>query len=164
MTFNVTVARRTAPRVRALRGRAQERFWEAVQRLEDEGCKAAHYRMRAPDGGDAHICGLRFYADWRMHLVFGDHDDIVVAWVGQHSDEENPHIDGAVDIPELADIGRRRKDQPPCCDEPDKAPIDQKLVDRINALRPARAPYRPRLGCASGLGHEDARTPRHDSG
>jgi hypothetical protein len=38
----------------------------------------------------------------------------------------------------LADIGRPRKDQPPCCDEPDKAPIDQKLVDRINALRPQR--------------------------
>jgi hypothetical protein len=139
VTFNVSVARRTAPRVRALRGRAQERFWEAVRQLEGEGCKAAHYRMRAPDGGDAHICGLRFYADWRMHLVFGENNNIVVAWVGQHSDKENAHIDGAEDIPQLAHIGRRRADQPPCCDEFDEPPADQDLVDLVNALRPARA-------------------------
>jgi hypothetical protein len=73
-----------------------------------------------------------------MHIVFAEHNEIVVSWVGQHSDKENPHVDGATDIPQLADIGRPRKDQPPCCDEPDKAPIDQKLVDRINALRPPR--------------------------
>jgi hypothetical protein len=94
--------------------------------------------MRAPDGSDAHVCGLRFYADRRMHIVFAERNEIVVSWVGQHTDQENPHVDGATDIPELADIGRPRMDQPPCCDEPDKAPIDQKLVDRINALRPPR--------------------------
>lgn len=139
MTFNVTVARRTAPRARALRGKARDRFWEAVQRLEHEGCKAADYRMRAPDGDDAHICGLRFYGDWRMHLVFGESDDIVVAWVGRHSDQENVHIDGAEDIPQLVHVGRRRADQPPCCDEFDEPPADQDLVDLINALRPRRS-------------------------
>ena len=51
--------------------------------------------MRAPDGSDAHICGLRFYADWRMHIVFAENNEIVIAWVGQHTDQENPHIDGA---------------------------------------------------------------------
>jgi hypothetical protein len=43
--------------------------------------------------------------------VFAEHNEIVVAWVGQHTDQENPHVDGAT---------------------------DQKLVDRINALRPPR--------------------------
>jgi hypothetical protein len=61
--------------------------------------------MRAPDGSDAHVCGLRFYADWRMHLVFGENNEIVVSWVGQHTDAENPHVDGAVDLPQLAEIG-----------------------------------------------------------
>ena len=113
MTFTVTVAARTSPRVKALRGKAKDKFWEAINRLEHEGCAAGHYRMRAPDGSDAHICGLRFYADWRMHIVFAEHNEIVVSWVGQHSDKENPHVDGATDIPQLADIGRPRKDQPP---------------------------------------------------
>lgn len=139
MTFTVTVARRAAPRVDALRGRAQQKFWQAIEHLEHEGCKAAGYRMRAPDGTDAHVCGLRFYADWRMHLVFGDHDDIVVAWLGRHSGDENVHVDGAADIPQLADIGRPRPDQPPCCDDFDQPPTDQDLVDLVNSLRPRRA-------------------------
>lgn len=142
MTYTVTVASRASPRVKALRGEPKDKFWEAIKRLEQEGCAAGHYRMRAPDGSDAHVCGLRFYAAWRMHIVFAENNEIVVSWVGQHTDKENPHVDGATDISELADIGRSRKNQPPCCDEPDKAPIDQKLVDRINALRPVRS--RPR--------------------
>jgi hypothetical protein len=93
--YTVTVATRANTRVKALRGKAKNKFWEAVNRLEYEGCAAGHYRMRAPDGGDAHICSLRFYADWRMHIVFAEDSEIVVAWVGQHTDKENPHIDGA---------------------------------------------------------------------
>jgi hypothetical protein len=73
-----------------------------------------------------------------MHIMFAENNEIVVSWIGQHNDKENPHIDGAADLPHLADIGRPRADQPPCCDELDEAPVDQKLVDRINALRPPR--------------------------
>jgi hypothetical protein len=113
VTYTVTVAARANPRVKALRGKPKDRFWEAIKRLEHEGCAAGDYRMRAPDGSDAHVCGLRFYAEWRMHIVFAENNEIVVSWVGQHTDKENPHVDGATDIPELADIGRPRKDQPP---------------------------------------------------
>ena len=58
MTHTVTVAARANPRVKALRGKTKNKFWDAINRLEHEGCNAGHYRMRAPDGGDAHICGL----------------------------------------------------------------------------------------------------------
>jgi hypothetical protein len=87
VTYTVTVAARANPRVKALRGKAKDKFWEAVDRLEHEGCAAGHYRMRAPDGQDAHVCGLRFYADWRIHIVFAEDNEIVVAWVGQHTDQ-----------------------------------------------------------------------------
>lgn len=40
MTFTVTVARRANPRVKALRGKAKDKFWEAVSHLEHEGCAA----------------------------------------------------------------------------------------------------------------------------
>jgi len=136
--FTVTVAPRANPRVKKLRGKAKSNFWEAIDRLGDEGCAAGHYRMRAPDGGDAHVCGLRFYADWRMHIVFADDNEIVVSWLGRHTDAENPHVDGAVDLPQLAEVGRPRKDQPPCCDEHETAAVDQDLVDLINALRAPR--------------------------
>jgi hypothetical protein len=63
VTFTVTVAARAKPRVKALRGKAKDKFAEAVNRLKHEGCAAGDYRMRASDGSDAHMCGLRFYAD-----------------------------------------------------------------------------------------------------
>ena len=136
MPFDVSVARRADPLVKGLRGKPKDGFWAAIERLEHEGCRAAHYRMRAPDGTDAHICGLRFYGDWRMHLVFGEDDAIVVSWVGRHTETENVHVEGAEDIPQLADIGRRREDQPPCCEDPEDPPVDQDLVDLVNQLRP----------------------------
>jgi hypothetical protein len=48
VTFTLTVARRVSPRVKALRGKTKDKFWEAVSHLEHEGCAAGHYRMRAP--------------------------------------------------------------------------------------------------------------------
>ena len=58
--------------------------------------------MRAPDGSDAQVCGRRFYGDWRVHIVFAEPNEIVVAWVGQHTDQENPHADGATDVSQPA--------------------------------------------------------------
>jgi hypothetical protein len=69
--------------------------------------------MRAPDGGDAHVCGLRFYADWRMHIVFAEDNEIVVSWLGRHTDAENPHVDGAADLPQLAELAAREKTSRP---------------------------------------------------
>ena len=38
----------------------------------------------------------------------------------------------------VAARAKPRVNDAPCCDEPDKAPIDQELADLINALRPPR--------------------------
>ncbi len=94
--------------------------------------------MRAESGVDHRICERRFYRDWRMHLVFGDLDDIVVSWVGQHTEDENVHADGARDIPGLSAIGRARDAQPPCCDDMEEPPADPDLVELVNQIRPRR--------------------------
>lgn len=142
--FKVTVARRCQPRVQALRGAAKKRFEGVAEELRHQGCEAGGTRMRAETGGDHHICERRFYRDWRMHLVFGDQNDIVISWVGQHTEDEAVHMEGARDIPGLSGIGRARDQQPPCCDSLDDPPADPDLVRLVNQIRSARRqPPRP---------------------
>lgn len=57
--FNVNVARRCQPRVKALRGEAKNSFERVVEELRHRGCEAGGTRMRAETGGDHHICERR---------------------------------------------------------------------------------------------------------
>lgn len=136
--FTVTAARRCVPRIKALRGEAKTSFDRTVDELRYRGCEAGGTRMRADSGEDHHICERRFYRDWRMHLVFGERDDIVISWVGRHTEDEAVHRDGAQDIPGLTGLGRARDRQPPCCDDLDEPPADPDLVELVNQIRPTR--------------------------
>jgi hypothetical protein len=134
--FSVTVARRCDPRVKALRGEVRKRFDRVVEELRHQGCEAGGIRMRADTGADHRVCERRFYRDWRMHLVFGDDDDIVISWVGRHREDEDVHAEGARDIPGLSGIGRARDAQPQCCDDLDNPPAAPDLVGLVNQIRP----------------------------
>ena len=136
--FSVSVARRCEPRVKALRGEAKKKFDRVVDELRQRGCEAGGIRMRAETGTDHHVCERRFYRDWRMHLVFGDEDNIVISWVGRHTEDEDVHADGSEAIPGLSGIGRARDQQPACCDDLDDPPADPDLVRLINEIRPTR--------------------------
>jgi hypothetical protein len=136
--FSVSVARRCEPRVKALRGEAKKRFDRVIDELRGRGCEAGGIRMRAETGVNHHVCERRFYRDWRMHLVFGEEDDIVISWVGRHTEDEDVHAEGAEAIPGLSGIGRARDHQPSCCDALDEPPADPDLVELVNQIRPAR--------------------------
>lgn len=101
--FSVTVARRCDPRVKALRGAAKKHFDRVVEELKHRGCEAGGIRMRGETGADHWVCERRFYRDWRMHLVFGDDENIVISWVGQHTEDEDVHGEGAQGI--LVSVG-----------------------------------------------------------
>lgn len=142
--FKVTVARRCGPRVKALRGEAKKRFDRVIDELRQRGCEAGGIRMRAETGADHRVCERRFYRDWRMHLVFGDEQNIVVSWVGRHTEDEDIHGEGAEGIPGLSGLGRGRDQQPKCCDDLDDPPADPDLVRLVNQIRPARRQRRAR--------------------
>jgi hypothetical protein len=142
--FKVTVARRCEPRVKALRGEAKKRFDHVVEELRHRGCEAGGVRMRANTDTDHRVCERRFYRDWRMHLVFGEEEDIVISWVGRHTEDEDVHAEGAQGIPGLSGIGRARDQQPKCCDDLEDPPADPDLVRLVNQIRPVRRRSRPR--------------------
>jgi hypothetical protein len=94
--------------------------------------------MRAETGANHWVCERRFYRDWRMHMAFGDEENIVISWVGEHTEDEDVHSEGAQGIPGLSGIGRARDDQPKCCEDLEDPPADPDLVDLVNQLRPTR--------------------------
>ncbi len=100
--------------------------------------------MRAETGADHRVCERRFYRNWRMHLVFGDEENIVISWVGEHTEDEDVHMEGAQGIPGLSDIGRARDEQPKCCDDLDDPPADPDLVDLVNQISDGRRRHRAR--------------------
>jgi len=136
--FSVSVARRCEERVKALRGDAKKGFDRVVEELRHRGCEAGGIRMRSDTGADHRICERRFYRDWRMHLVFGDEENIVISWVGQHIEDEDVHAEGAQGIAGLSGVGRARDEQPKCCDDLEDPPADPDLVDLVNQIRPGR--------------------------
>jgi hypothetical protein len=71
-----------------------------------------------------------------MHLVFGDEENIVISWVGEHTEDEDVHAEGAQAIPGLSGVGRARDEQPKCCDDLEEPPVDPELVDLVNQIRP----------------------------
>ena len=121
-----------------MRGEAKKHFDRVIEELKHRGCEAGGIRMRGETGADHWVCERRFYRDWRMHLVFGDEENIVISWVGEHTEDEDVHGEGAQDIPGLSGIGRARDDQPACCDDLEDPPADPDLVDLVNRLRPTR--------------------------
>jgi hypothetical protein len=94
--------------------------------------------MRAETGADHRICERRFYRKWRMHTVFGDDENIVISWVGEHTEDEDVHAEGAQAIPGLSGIGRARDEQPKCCEHLEDPPADPDLLDLVNQIRPRR--------------------------
>ncbi len=100
--------------------------------------------MRADTGADHRVCERRFYAAWRMHLVFGDDENIVISWVGEHTEDEDVHTEGAQGIVGLSGLGRARDEQPKCCDDLDDPPADPDLVDLVNQIRDGRRRHRAR--------------------
>jgi hypothetical protein len=115
---------------------ARQRYEDVKRELERSGCSAAGKRLRgAQSDASARVCSRAFYRQWRMHTLFGEDDCIYITFVGQHSDDENIHLVAASVLPEIAEIGRRAKDQPKCCDEIDDSLIpDEELVEILAAL------------------------------
>jgi hypothetical protein len=121
-------------RVVAGMSRRERRAYDAaVQALSGEGCRAGGKRLAAIDAGDYPMCQRPLYAAWRMTTVYRPppDDSIVIVSVGRHTRLENPNATLAEVFPGLSALGRRRSDQPPCCDDPQTPPTLSPEVDAI---------------------------------
>jgi hypothetical protein len=121
---------------KVLKGVARKRYKAFLADLAAQGCKAGGKRLRVRGDEVSRYCARGFYGRWRAHLVFEDDRTIVVFAIMQHTESSNPKKAIVEVLPEISEIGVRRSEQPPCCEDFDDPPppIDQAKVDLIDAL------------------------------
>lgn len=102
--------------------RERRAYEAAVQALKGEGCRAGGKRLAATEGDDYSMCQRTLYRAWRMVTVYRPDGSIVIVAVARHTERHNPVATLAEILPGLSATGRRRSEQPPCCDDPQEPP------------------------------------------
>lgn len=117
--------------VDGMTGRERRAYDAAVQALKGEGCRAGGERLAALDQSDFPMCQRALYGTWRMTTVYRPGGSIVIVSVARHTERESPGATLAEVFPGLSATGRRRSEQPPCCEEPQTPPA---LSPKLEAL------------------------------
>jgi hypothetical protein len=69
------------------------------------------------------MCQRSIYRAWRLTTVYRADGSIVIVSLAKHTENENPNATLAEVFPGLSAAGRRRSDQPPCCDDAQVPPM-----------------------------------------
>jgi hypothetical protein len=117
--------------VAAMSKRERRAYDAAVEALKGEGCRAGGKRLADVEGGDYPMCQRSLYASWRTTTVYRPDATIVIIAVAKHTETGNPSTTLAEIFPGLSGVGRRRSDQPPCCEEPTDPPALPAEVDEL---------------------------------
>lgn len=125
-----------AGRVVATFTKRERRAYEAaVEALRGEGCAAGGKRLLALDGTDHPLCQRALYGTWRMTTAYRADTSIVIVAIGRHTRQENPNRVIADLFPGLSQTGRRRSEQPPCCEDAAEPPmLSPDLADSLAAI------------------------------
>lgn len=123
MPFTVLRTREAREAVQTMTKRERRDYDAAVEALKGQGCKAGGKRLASVGGGDYPICQRSLYAAWRLTTVYRDDGTIVIVSVEQHTDDQIPAARLAAAFTGLSATGRRRSEQPPCCEDAAEPPI-----------------------------------------
>lgn len=112
MAFAIEATPAAASAIHELRGTTRRRWLQVRAELEAQGCKAAGYRLLAPDGGRSELCCRHLDRDWRLITTFEPGVVVVVA-IGRH-DGSGFYSALAEDL-DIRPVGQGREQKPPCC-------------------------------------------------
>jgi len=96
--------------------RERRSYVAAVQALRGQGCRAGGKRLASTDAADYPLCQRALYGSWRMVTAYRQDSSIFVVAVERHL-EESVAAALAETFPGLSATGRRRSEQPPCCED-----------------------------------------------
>lgn len=100
-----------------------------VERLADEGCRAADYALSGPPPWP-HLRAVHFDG-WRVVVAFPTEDEVAIVKIARHNPAGDPYREIAEDLGITVSTGPRTK--PPCCDPDGDPPVDPELVDNVRA-------------------------------
>ena len=110
-------------------GRSPRKLTRILERLADEGCKAADYALSGPPPWP-HLCAVHFDG-WRVVIAFPTEDEVAIIKIARHNTASDPYREIADDLGLPASTEPRTK--PPCCDPEGEPPVDAQLVEEVHA-------------------------------
>lgn len=135
MAFEVERVKSLRKVVEGFSRRERRAYDAAVEDLRGRGCRAGGKRLGAVGDGDYPMCERPLYAAWRMFTVYPDASRVVIIELDRHTKESAPVQNLASVFPGLSPTGRRRSDQPPCCEDPADPPeVSDELRGVIDEL------------------------------
>ena len=117
--------------VEGMTRRERRAYDAAVHPLRGEGCRAGGKRLMASAGDEYPLCQRALYAAWRMTTAYRADGSIVIVALARHSENEEPAATLAEIFPGLSARGRRRSEQPTCCENPTAPPTMSAELERI---------------------------------
>jgi hypothetical protein len=105
----------------------------AVAALKGEGCRAGGKRLMSTGAGDYPLCQRALYGSWRMVTGHRQDGSILIVAVERHVGATVEARLGET-FPGLSPTGRRRSEQPPCCEDAAAPPV---LSDDLEARLPS---------------------------
>lgn len=131
MAFEVDRVKSLRKVVEGFSRRERRAYDAAVGELRGRGCRAGGKRLGAERDGDYSICERPLYAAWRMFTVYPDESRVVIIGLARHTRASAPVRNLADLFPGLSPTGRRRSDQPPCCEDPADPPQVSDELDGV---------------------------------
>ena len=122
------------PVVESMTKKEEQDYDAAVAGLKGQGCVQGGKRLMATGGGDYYLCQRSLYGDWRMTLAFHSDGRIFIVQVARHTDSHNPNQIISEVFEGLSATGRKRSQQPPCCEDPALPPVSPETDAILNDL------------------------------
>jgi hypothetical protein len=117
--------------VQGMTRRERRAYDAAVQALRGEGCRAGGKRLMASAGDEYPLCQRALYGAWRMTTAYRTDGSIVIVALAKHAEDEDPAATLSEIFPGLSARGRRRSEQPLCCEDPAAPPTMSPELERI---------------------------------
>ena len=100
-----------------------------IERLAREGCRAADYALSG-DPPWPHLCAVHFDG-WRVIVAFPTAGEVAILKIAPHDAANDPYREIAEELGVPVSTAPRTK--PPCCDPAREPPVDQTILDQLDA-------------------------------
>jgi len=111
--FGVRATRSAERAIRGLRGTTARRYAQFETELRAQGCRAAGYRLLAPNHGEfSSYCCKHLDRRWRVLTTF-DPGLVTIVAVGEHDGEA--FYQQVASTLGIRPVGSKREAKPPCC-------------------------------------------------
>ncbi len=131
MAYEVLRVASVGRTVEGITRRERRAYDAAVQALHGEGWRAGGKRLMASAGEEYPLCQRALYGAWQMTTAYRADGSIVIVALTKHTENEEPAATLAEIFPGLSAKGRRRSEQPPCCENPTAPPTMSPELERI---------------------------------